>query len=694
MLLIPCLPLIVAWNQFIVPAGTNVSDVLITHYPNLLFIQRSLLEGSGIPLWSLQILSGYPFAANPLSTLWYLPAWLALIFPLPLGINLVIALHILIGGFGMVNLLHKLQVKEPVVWLGAVLYGLLPAGFSHVVAGHFTWVCASAWLPWLLSFTYTQREPGAGKVILPAAALGLIMLADLRFAAYAVLIWIMQNIYLGLSEKKTRISAKLTMLGMVGLSITLAVGISAVVWLPLIEYTALSTRSLMTVKETFFLSLPILQMIGFVVTGQPSTLEWVAYLGAGIVIPVLFSFGLLKRQTILILWWIVAVLCFFWSFGEVNPINQWLVSLPGFNLLRVPSRGLFFLSFSLLMISMITLNDFLQGKTENIKYFRLGALGFTVLITMLQFGIYYSNPEKNSLLIWHLILTFIISGIILVFSYRGITGSAFIVVFSLAVICDLGISNWGFVEYRSLPDALSEGAEEAQYLASQGASFRVFSPSYSISQQTAANVKLELVDGIDPLQLTTYVDYVTKAAKLPQDGYSVTLPAFASGDPATDNAGIQPDAAAFGLLNMRYLVAAFPVEAKDWVLEKKTKNNYIYASNSARGWAWIEAGEPDISARFSSVKSITRTNNKTIVEAEGPGTLVLSEINYPGWQVTIDGQPAEIKNAYKLLRSVSIPDGTHEIHITFVPYLVYSGGGISLLSILLCVGLMNVLGRK
>ncbi len=83
-------------NQFAYPGQSSYSDVTISHYPNLLYLQRSLASGR-IPLWSNTILSGYPFAANPLSGMWYPPLWMALLFQGATGLNVVVALHLLLG---------------------------------------------------------------------------------------------------------------------------------------------------------------------------------------------------------------------------------------------------------------------------------------------------------------------------------------------------------------------------------------------------------------------------------------------------------------------------------------------------------------------------------------------------------------------------------------------------------------------
>src|SRR3972149_2717708 len=76
------------------------SDLAISHYPNTIFFRRAIQTWGVVHLWSPTILSGYPFAADPLSGLWYPPGWLALLVPLPFGFNLLAALHMLWGGVG------------------------------------------------------------------------------------------------------------------------------------------------------------------------------------------------------------------------------------------------------------------------------------------------------------------------------------------------------------------------------------------------------------------------------------------------------------------------------------------------------------------------------------------------------------------------------------------------------------------
>jgi uncharacterized membrane protein YfhO len=75
--------------------------------------------------------------------------------------------------------------------------------------------------------------------------------------------------------------------------------------------------------------------------------------------------------------------------------------------------------------------------------------------------------------------------------------------------------------------------------------------------------------------------------------------------------------------------------------------------------------------------------------AEGPGKLVLSEINYPGWRVEIDGQSLEHDSEQGLFRAVQIPQGEHEIRFSFRPPSVYMGVTISMLTLLAALYLVR-----
>lgn len=131
-------------------ANALYTDYAVTHYPNAVFLKDSLWAYHQIPFWSPTILSGYPFFANPLSGLLYPPGWLALIFPLPFGFNLILALHLVFGGYGMFQLMKKGGLSHWAALFSGLGFALLPKIFAHYGAGHLTLLYAITWTPWLL----------------------------------------------------------------------------------------------------------------------------------------------------------------------------------------------------------------------------------------------------------------------------------------------------------------------------------------------------------------------------------------------------------------------------------------------------------------------------------------------------------------------------------------------------------------
>jgi len=59
--------------------------------------------------------------------------------------------------------------------------------------------------------------------------------------------------------------------------------------------------------------------------------------------------------------------------------------------------------------------------------------------------------------------------------------------------------------------------------------------------------------------------------------------------------------------------------------------------------------------------------------------LVLSEVQYPGWKVVVDGNRQPIELAYGLLRSVNLPEGDHVVEFSFRPLTVYVGLGMAMI---------------
>ena len=55
------------------------------------------------------------------------------------------------------------------------------------------------------------------------------------------------------------------------------------------------------------------------------------------------------------------------------------------------------------------------------------------------------------------------------------------------------------------------------------------------------------------------------------------------------------------------------------------------------------------------------------VNSDKGGVIVFSEIYYPGWTATIDGEPAELGRVDYILRALSVKPGKHEVVLSFFP---------------------------
>ncbi|HET7078361.1 MAG TPA: YfhO family protein, partial [Chloroflexia bacterium] len=73
------------------------------------------------------------------------------------------------------------------------------------------------------------------------------------------------------------------------------------------------------------------------------------------------------------------------------------------------------------------------------------------------------------------------------------------------------------------------------------------------------------------------------------------------------------------------------------------------------------------------------------VDATEAGWAVFSEVWYPGWEATVDGQPVPIERADTLFRAVAVAPGHHTIELHLQAPILRLGLLISGLTLLLTV---------
>ncbi len=100
----------------------------------------------------------------------------------------------------------------------------------------------------------------------------------------------------------------------------------------------------------------------------------------------------------------------------------------------------------------------------------------------------------------------------------------------------------------------------------------------------------------------------------------------------------------------------------------------------------------------ASAELVSLSNNVMAVRTASttPVFLVTSDVYYPGWQATIDEQPAKLFRVDYAFRGVTVPAGQHLVKFNYRPSRFYLGAGVSLASLLILCALpfVTFLRRK
>jgi hypothetical protein len=668
LLLLPLLMLVPTINSFPYPAGdAEFSDLAITHYPSAIYLRNTILHQGEIPFWSNTILSGYPFAANPLSGLWYLPGWLALLLPLPFGFNLLIGLHLIWGGWGLSRLMEAEGLGRSAALFSGLAFAMLPKFFAHYGAGHLTLLYAVPWTPWLL---YSQRIYGSEnswRKTLPAVVLSLVFLADIRWGAFAGVTW------WAYAAAHTQVSWWKMVKNLL-LQTFLAMLLAAPLLVPLVEFANLSSRANLTSQDVLVYSLPFLNLLGMLFPNWDTLHEWVLYSGA--VVTLLAAGGLLlgSYRRGKYFWGFLCLSSLLFALGSGLPPGRLFSELPLVSLLRVPPRALFLAGMSLSSLAGHGLDAMLGHRTSNqVRTYQRFIFVVSTFAVLLVAGYAISTGEYSSDLLWGAGAVLGGGAWIWLGLKRSIPVRLWLPGVVLILVIDLVMVDGNLFTARSSQLVFKEGAQVARYIDQQGQEVRTYSPSYSIPQQTAGRHGIHMADGVDPLQIDSYTDFMEQASGVPRDGYSVTIPSFANGNPETDNRRYLPQAAKLGLLNVGYVVSEFYLDVPGLIAEKKVGDTFVYRNDRNKFPAWIQPNFYQEDEQLKPARILQRSANRIIISAVGPGILVLSEIYYPGWGVYIDGEKSQLVVMHDVLMGVSLTPGEHVVEFCFKPASVYIG---------------------
>ena len=124
-------------------------------------------------------------------------------------------------------------------------------------------------------------------------------------------------------------------------------------------------------------------------------------------------------------------------------------------------------------------------------------------------------------------------------------------------------------------------------------------------------------------------------------------------------------------------------ESQDFLLdhpEFDLRNEVILEGSLPDGW---NDNFSNVITNTDFVNIVNFEENKIKIEtnSDHDGILILTDVFYPGWTATIDGNPTEIFKANGLVRSVFVPAGEHFIEFEYLPYFFTLGLIVSLITL-------------
>jgi hypothetical protein len=760
------LPALTRPSRLVYPSWSEFSDLTLIHWPKVTLIRESLAQGDGWPLWASYGLSGQPLAANQLAMLFYPPALLLLAGPLAQptaaglawAFSLFYALHLAWAGIGTYWLVRGVGRRPESALLAAAIVTLSGKLAAHTAIGHASLVAAIAWTPWALAFLHRAltRRSLAFALLTGVALAGQATTHTyaLVYTAYGLVVYAASYLLLAPaesrgqdSEQRGRRREALSHLPRLAAIPVTAVLLGAAQLLPLLEMAPYSNRSFSFAEATLLSLSPGQTLAGLLFPTASAGHEWTIY-------PALLTLGLaaaswlgllaaarsasIRRQWPVIAFSLLVLAGVILALGSYTPLYRLAYTLlPGLRWMRTPARLWFFVTLGLAVLAAYGLEawgDLWRSPRlrRAVSLPLVAAIGCAVTLSLGVMVISHQYGRSA----WGLALFGALSGVLLLWAARAPDAQrsgtrrrptpVFVWLAIAVIVADLLTFDLTLFRFPSLAEVSAPGREAAAWLAAQPGLFRTYSPSYSLPQPAAIQAGLQEIDGVEPVHLARYDQFMAAAGGYDESVFSVTIPPFHDGLPQGPDDLAVPDLRLLGLLNGRYLASAFPLEmpglALRWqeagMLPAGQAGTLVYensltlprafvvhhtevmSGNMDEEMARLEAinlhdtalvagGRRLVGSEKPTTAQMTDYSpNRVVVDAtlDEPGLLVLGEIWYPGWQALDNGRPVPMVRTDAILRGVYLETGSHTIELVYAPSTVQVGLIVSGATALALVG--------
>jgi hypothetical protein len=709
-------------------------DLVSFLWPQYSFAGQAVRSGS-IPLWNPYLYSGAPFLADNQSGVLYPINLLAfLVFP-RLSYQVMEGLsifHIWLAGAAMYVALRLWPTLTPAasrpaaarLWEGRVGISRLPAllgaiafMFNDVLIthiGNLNLIAVAAWLPLILALYargLSDRRVswiiGSGVVFAIALLAGHAQLTAITLVGMmAVAAW----------QIIVAPSGRGRVIGLALLAPLITVGLTALQLLPSLEMTGYSLRAGLTYEEAAAYSLPpaaLASTFSPLLFGRGAAEFWgpwerveTMYVG---VVPLLLAGLAFRRKWRDAAWFflVLGVLGLIIALGKFTPFYALVHSLPVLGGLRVPARFILLTNFSLAALAAIGLQRFM---TESFSIKRVLGWGGTVMIggslaLVLAYQSTGAMDRGNNLAssFSFLLIATIALGIMALRLKSTSPQGRFAVSTQQSALLLIGLLSLELVLLgsgvevdRNDPTLGYPHQAVVDFLKSDGGVFRIENASNAWQPDAALMHGLDDIGGIfNPLGLANYETYrggmgnrgsplynflgtkYVLANKDQPPGDASFVPVF-NGDPQID-VYLNTNALPRAQLIDRAMIVRSGEEAWQAIHAVEfDPSKEVVIENGVE----LSGAENQSAGRALAFAAIKNERVELIARTEAPVYLVMSDVFYPGWTATIDGQPTTLYPANFAFRAVLVPPGEHRVAFTFEPTMWRTGLIISALTVI------------
>lgn len=698
-----------------------ITDPVLQTYPWRKLVVDNF-KGGNLPLWNPYSFSGQPLLANVQSAPFQVLNLLFFIFGEKLVWSISVILPPILTSLFMYLFLRSLKLKEI-----SSIFAAFVLPFTGFFVSWLTWgtvITAAMWLPLILfciNKIFEKINPFYFLLLILAIS-QTIFSGHWQTAFYVIFASLLYFLFV-FFKKRLKLPALLIVI-----SIFLAVLIASIQLLPSLEFTSFSGRQFdqgysQDRQDWFIPYQNLIQIIAPDFFGNPSNYnywgvwnyaEFVSFIG---IFPLFFALlAITKKEKKLAFFIILAVISLL--FAVKNPIAKipYVINLPFISSAQ-PSRIIFLFVFSLSAISAFGFEIFLKEKSKK-KLIAPITLIVVLILALASFTYFGQNffPKVPDLmpvgialrnLILPLFFSLAVFAVVLLKVIK-IPQKLLIVLIFLLTIFELYRFAYKFTPFAKISGIFPE-TSTTRFLESQQKPFRIMSTDRRIFNGNTSSVyNIEQVSGYDPLYLKSYAQLVG---------------AWQSGkvtSPGSFNRIITPED--FGLpitnfLNIKYIVTFDEISKPSFTKVFEEGQTKIFENNKTLPRAFFvdrviktqgpieelakmidPAFDPKLTA-ISSDFEFQNQNNQAEVQVESyrdqsiklrttsekDAPLVLSNVYYPGWNVFIDGQKAQLLKVNYMFQSVLVPKGAHKVEFKFQPQSFYNGLYLSAAGIVLTI---------